>query len=193
MPQDLTGFPLRDVYNTFLHTDTAGLSAGPQAVYNGIGEKTSLSLSTSSAVVTGSFVLNNVVFPLSAGPILSVPVMTSSNNLEFRTLNFILTSAQTIPITNGTYSSATITYTNGLISAITNTGSTKTFFIPSRATNSAGPSIPTLINSIVWTSPSNGDVAFIFQKVMTGSTMTDLSVFRFVYSTSQGWELQQTF
>lgn len=193
MAQDLTGQSLSEVYSTFLHTDTTILSSGPLPIYNGVGEKTSLSLSTSSAVVTGSFVLNNVVFPLSTGPIFSVPVMTSTNKLEYRTLNFILTSTQTVPIANGTYSSATITYTNGLISSITNTGSTKTFFIASRTTNSAGPSISTLINTIVWTSPSNGDVAFIYQKVMTGSTMTDLTVFRFVYSTSQGWELQQTF
>lgn len=193
MAQDLTGQSLSEVYSTFLHTDTTVLSSGPLPIYNGVGQKTSLSLSTSSAVVTGSFVLNNVVFPLSTGPIFSVPVMTSTDKLEYRTLNFILTSAQTVPIANGTYSSATITYANGLISSITNTGSTKTFFIASRTTNSAGPSIPTLINAIVWTSPSNGDVAFIYQKVMTGSTMTDLTVFRFVYSTSQGWELQQTF
>ena len=193
MAQDLTGQSLSQVYSTLLHTDTVILSSGPLPVYNGVGEKTSLSLSTSSAVVTGSFVLNNVVYPLSSGPIYSVPVITSTNNLEFRTLNFILTSAQAVPITNGTYSSATITYVNGLISAITNTGTSKTFFITSRATNSAGPSESTLINSIVWNAPSSGDVAFVLQKVMSGETMTNLAVFRFVYSTTQGWQLQQTF
>ena len=193
MPQDLTGFPLKDVYNTFLHTDTAGLSAGPLAVYNGIGEKTSLSLSTSSAVITGSFVLNNVAFPLTSGPVFSVPVMTSTNNLEFRSLNYLLTSVQGTPVANGTYSSATITYTDGLISSITNTGTSKTFFIASRATNAAGPSVTTLISNIIWPSPSNGDVAFVLQKVVTGTTMTNLDVWQFTYSTAAGWQLQQTF
>lgn len=193
MAQDLTGQSLSEVYSTLLHTDTTILSSGPLPVYNGVGTKTSLSLSTSSAVVTGSFVLNNVVFPLTTGPIFSVPVMTSANNLEYRTLNFILTSGQTIPVADGTYSSATITYANGLISAITNTGTTKTFFIASRAVNTPGPSIETLITNITWNTPSNGDIAFIFQKVMSGSTMTDITVFNFVYSTSLGWTLQQTF
>lgn len=193
MAQDLTGQSLSEVYSTLLHTDTTILSSGPLPVYNGVGSKTSLSLSTSSAVVTGSFVLNNVVFPLATGPIFSVPVMTSANNLEYRTLNFILTSGQTIPVADGTYSSATITYANGLISAITNTGTTKTFFIASRDTNSAGPGNETLINSITWNTPSNGDIAFIFQKVMSGTTMVNLTIFKYVYSTSLGWTFQQTF
>jgi hypothetical protein len=119
--------------------------------------------------------------------------MTSANNLEYRTLNFILTSGQTIPVADGTYSSATITYANGLISAITNTGTTKTFFIASRDTNSAGPGNETLINSITWNTPSNGDIAFIFQKVMSGTTMVNLTIFKYVYSASLGWTFQQTF
>jgi hypothetical protein len=28
---------------------------------------------------------------------------------------------------------------------------------------------------------------------MSGTTMTDITVFKFVYSSSAGWELQQTF
>lgn len=188
MAKDLTGQSLAEVYSTFLHTDTTVLSTGPLPIYNGVGEKTSLSLSTSSAVVTGSFVLNNVVFPSSTGPILSVPVMTSTNNLEYRTLNFILTGAQTTPIADGTYSSATITYVDGLISAITNTGTTKTFFINSRASGNAGQSVDSIRNNIVWNQPTQDDIAYVIQKVMNGTTFIDLDIFKFVYNTSQGWE-----
>jgi len=193
MAQDLTGQQLSDVYQTFLHTDTNGLSAGPKDIYSGIGEKTSLSLSTSSAVITGSLVVNNVTYPRQSGAVLSFPVMTSSNNLEFKTLNYILTSSQVTPVANGTYSSATLTFVNGIISSATNTGSTKVFFIASRAAGSAGSSIQTLINNIIWPAPVQGDTAFIFQKVNSGSVMVDLAVYEFKYNTSSGWTLNATF
>ena len=193
MAQDLTGQQLSDVYQTFLHTDTTGLSAEPKIVYNGIGEKTSLSISTSSAVVTGSLVVNNVTYPLQTGAVLSFPVMTSSNNLEFRTLNYILTSSQIAPVANGTYSSATLTFVDGLISTATNTGSTKIFFIEARAFGSAGKSVQTLIASIVWPSPVTGDIAYVFQKVTNGSVMVNLDVYKFVYDVSLGWTLNATY
>jgi hypothetical protein len=187
MAQDLTGQQLSDVYQTFLHTDTNGLSAGPKDIYSGIGEKTSLSLSTSSAVITGSLVVNNVTYPRQSGAVLSFPVMTSSNNLEFKTLNYILTSSQIAPVVNGTYSSATLTFVDGLISSATNTGSTKIFFIASRTAGSPGSSTQTLINNIIWPSPAQDDTAFIFQKVTNGPVMVDLTVYKFVYSVSNGW------
>jgi hypothetical protein len=158
-------------------------------VYNGVGEKTSLSISTSSAVVTGSLVVNNVTYPLQSGAVLSFPVMTSSNNLEFRTLNYILTSSQIAPVANGTYSSATLTFVDGLISAATNTGSTKVFFIAARAAGSASKELQTLIASIVWPSPTTGDIAYVIQKVTNGSVMVNLDVYEFVYNLSIGWTL----
>jgi hypothetical protein len=193
MAQDLTGQQLSNVYQTLLHTDTNELSAGPKNVYSGIGEKTSLSLSTSSAVVTGSFVVNNVTYPLQSGALLSIPVMTSSNNLEFKTLNYVLTSSQVTPIANGTYSSATLTFADGLISAATNTGATKIFFIASRAAGSAGKSLETLIASIIWPLPALNDTAYVFQKVIDGSVMVDLAVYEFKYNPSTGWTLNTTY
>lgn len=191
MAQDLTGFPLSDVYSTFLHTDTVVLSTGPLSIYSGKGEKTSLSLSTSSVVVTGGFILNNVTFPTTSGPVYSIPVMTSTNSLEFKSLNYVLTSVQAVPVPNGTYSSATITYANGLISSITNTGTTKLFFIDSRVATAPGPDNTQLLNSIAWNAPTQGDIAYILQKVMSGTTMVDLTVFKYVYNNSAGWQRTQ--
>jgi hypothetical protein len=193
MAQDLTGQQLSNVYQTFLHTDTNELSAGPKNVYSGIGEKTSLSLSTSSTVVTGSLIVNNVTYPLQSGALFSIPVMTSSDNLEFKTLNYVLTSSQVTPITNGTYSSATLTFVDGLISAATNTGSTKIFFIESRAAGSAGKSLETLIASIIWPLPTLNDTAYVFQKVINGLVMVDLAVYEFKYNPSTGWTLTTTY
>lgn len=192
MAQDITGQSLSDVYQTFLHTDTVDLSSGPIKVYNGIGQQTSLSLSTSSAVVTGSLVVNGVVYPTLTGAINSLPVMTSNNQLEYKTLTYLLTSSQNPIIANGTYSSATLTFVDGLISSATNTGSTKLFFIPSRAP-SPGLSVENLIRQISWNLPSQGDKAFVLQKVMNGTTMVDLSVYEFIYNTSTGWTLTATY
>jgi hypothetical protein len=192
MAQDITGQSLSDVYKTFLHTDTVDLSSGPIKVYNGIGQQTSLSLSTSSAVVTGSLIVNNVAYPSQTGVINSLPVMTSNNQLEYKTLTYLLTSSQNPIIANGTYSSATLTFIDGLISSATNTGSTKLFFIPSRAP-SPGLSVENLIRQISWNLPSQGDKAFVLQKVMNGTTMVDLSVYEFIYNTSTGWTLTATY
>jgi hypothetical protein len=193
MAQDLTGYSLSDVYQTFLHTDTRELSSGPLKIYNGLGQQTSLSLSTSSAVVTGSLIVNDVKYPTLSGAINSLPVMSSSNQLEFRTLNYLLTSLQANPIGNGTYSSATLTFVDGLVSSAVNTGTTKLFFMPSRAPGTSDGGLTNLISYITWTLPTVGDVAFVLQKVMNGATMVDLAVYRFVYNTSNQWELKNTY
>lgn len=189
MATDLTGLPLSDVYSSFLHTDTVTLTSGLLGVYNGVGEQSALSISSSAVGVNGAFICNNIQYPTAPGEINMIPVMSSGNTLQFRTLQNVLTSTQVTPVQDGVYSSPRITFVDGLVSNVQNTGATKIFFINSRVTNQPGPNLIDLVNFIQWNSqPTTGDIAFVMQKVVRSTgDLADIDIHKFIFDSSSGW------
>lgn len=185
MPENLTGYDIADVYSSFLHLSSFSLSAGLVPVYDGIGNKTTLQLSTTSASIS-NLNINNISYPQSIGPIQGVVVSDGISQLSIRSISSVLSSINANIPTDGTYSSPVITITNNQISQIVSSLDNKTFFYPTRTSTQAGPSREQLLSAVNWNSPQVGDKLNVLQKVTSGNTLVDLAVNVFTY-TSTGW------
>lgn len=188
MPANLTTLSLSEVYPSFLHFATSA-SGNEQRVYDGIGNGTSLYLSTTSTSIQGVINLNNVRF--------NVDAVTPSNNhilvwnsgsppaLNFRSIIDVL-SEQNIGVgQTGVYSAPVVAIRNGIVSNIYSTGGYKVFHMPSRFATQTSPSNNTLISKINWIGPVTGDRADVIQKIYTDETKTtlqDIKYYSFEYN-----------
>jgi hypothetical protein len=55
MPADLTGQQINNIYTSLLHISSTALTNIPTPIFDGVGNRSALYLSTSSVSVTGSF------------------------------------------------------------------------------------------------------------------------------------------
>jgi hypothetical protein len=185
MPENLTGYDISDVYSSFLHLSTFSLSSSLVPVYDGLGNKTTLQLSTTNASLS-NLAINNISYPQSIGPIQGVVVSDGVSQLSIKSIVSVLTSINANVPADGVYSSPVITIANNQISQIISSLDNKTFFYPTRLSIQAGPSKQQLLEVVSWNSPQVGDRLNVLQKVMNGSTLVDLAVNVFTYTLS-GW------
>lgn len=186
MPSNLSGYDISDVYTSFLHISTNNLSQEITPVFDGAGNKSTLSLSTTSVSISNLNV-NGISYPQTIGSSQSVIVSDGVSSFSVRPLTSVLSSINTTVPTNGTYSSPVIRVDNNIISSIVSSNDNKTFFYPTRQVTQAGPSREMLLSVVSWNSPVVGDRLNIIQKVMNGSTLVDLSINVFTYTLSSGW------
>jgi len=185
MPANLTGQNIADVYSSFLHLSSASLSVGLVPVFDGIGNKTTLQLSTTSASIS-NLDINNISYPQSIGSVQGVVVSDGVSQLSIRSISSVLSSINATVLTDGTYSAPVITVTNNQVSQIVSSLDNKTFFYPTRISTQAGPSREQLLSVVSWNSPQVGDKLNILQKITSNSTLVDLAVNVFTYTLS-GW------
>jgi hypothetical protein len=185
MPENLTGYDISDVYSSFLHLSSFSLSSTLVPVYDGVGNKSTLQLSTTSASIS-NLNINNISYPQSIGPIQGVVVSDGISQLSIKSIVSVLTSINANVPADGVYSSPVITIANNQISQIISSLDNKTFFYPTRLSTQTGPSKQQLLEVVSWNSPQVGDKLNVLQKVTNGSTLVDLAVNVFTY-TSTGW------
>lgn len=192
MPENLTGYDIAEVYSSFLHLSSFSLSGGLVPVYDGIGNKTTLQLSTTSVSISNLNV-NQIDYPQAIGPAQGVVVSDGISQLSIRSIVSVLSSINTNIPSNGTYSSPVITVANNQVSQIISSLDNKTFFYPTRISTQAGPSREQLLSVVSWNSPQAGDRVTVLQKVINNGTLVDLAVNVFTYSLSAQWGAPVTY
>ena len=183
MSESLQGLQLRDIWTTFLHISGASItSTTPQRVYDGAGNGTTLYLTTTGAKVD-NLQVGQITFPANAGNINEIPVLTTTTKVEFKSIAAVLSAAA--PLVNGDFSSPSILVRNGIVSSVLATGgSTKTFILPNRLTNSPVPTTLAVVGAITWTNPTSSDTAYVLQKVNTPQgALSNLTIYKLSYST----------
>ena len=180
MPANLTGEQINNIYTSLLHISSTALTNITTPIFDGVGNRSALYLSTSSVSVTGSFALNNVLYP-SSGTTNGV-LTFDGTRVNITSLASALSTVNSAVPADGTYSSPTIAIQNGILTSIVNSGGNKTFFYPARLNTVAGPSKEALLSVVSWQSPTNGDKANVIQKVTSGPTLVDLSINVFTYN-----------
>lgn len=176
MPTDLTGSNISDIYTSLLHISGNTLSAAVTPIYDGKGNKSTLSLSTSSVSISNLNV-NGINYPTAIGPVQGVIVSDGVSNFSVSSLASVLSNINTTIPTNGTYSSPVITVQNSIVSSIVSSIGNKTFFYPTRVSTESGPSKEQLVSVITWNSPVVGDKAIVLQKVINSdSSINNLSI-----------------
>ena len=192
MPTDLTGQQISDIYPSFLHTGTSSLCSLETPVYDGIGNISTLSISTTSISLSNAKI-NEIEYPQSVGNAGEVIVSDGVSKFNVTSIAAAIAAANgTIPA-NGTYSSPVISINNGVVSSVISTLDNKTFFYPSRQTTEAGPNLTQLQTVISWNTPLTGDKVNILQKVKNANgSLNDLSINVLTY-TSTGWGNLQTY
>lgn len=193
MPGNLTGQNLSDVYTSFLHTETPSLCSSEVFVYDGIGNKSTLSLSTTSVSIS-NLKVNQIEYPQTIGIAGGVVVSDGVSKFTVSSIASAITSINTTVPVNGTYSSPVLTVQNGFISNIVNSTGNKTFFYPSRVkTSSSTPSKEMLLSVVTWNSPVVGDKAIVMQKVNNGDgSLYNIDISVFTYEVT-GWSNPQTY
>jgi len=192
MPENLTGYDIAEVYSSFLHLSSFSLSGNLVPIYDGIGNKTTLQLSTTSASIS-NLNINEIAYPQAIGPAQGVVVSDGISQLSIRSIVSVLTSINTNVPSNGTYSSPVITIANNQVSQIISSLDNKTFFYPTRISTQAGPSREQLLSVVNWNSPQAGDRVTVLQKVLNNNTLVDLAVNVFTYSLSAQWGTPVTY
>jgi hypothetical protein len=185
MPTDLTGSNISDIYTSLLHVSSNQLSATLTPVYDGKGNKSTLSISTTSVSIS-NLQVNGISYPQSIGAAQSVIVSDGVGSFNTASLVSVLSNINsTIPV-NGIYSAPVITIENNIVSSIVSSRDNKTFFYPTRISSQAGPSREQLLSVTSWNSPITGDKMNVLQKITNGSTLVDIAINVFTYSAS-GW------
>jgi hypothetical protein len=185
MPTDLTGSNISDIYTSLLHVSSNQLSATLTPVYDGKGNKSTLSISTTSVSIS-NLQVNGISYPQSIGAAQSVVVSDGVGSFNTASLVSVLSNINsTIPV-NGIYSAPVITIENNIVSSIVSSRDNKTFFYPTRTSSQAGPSREQLLSVTSWNSPITGDKMNVLQKITNGSTLVDIAINVFTYSAS-GW------
>lgn len=118
--RNLTGQLLSNVYSTFLHLTGTVSDTNYQSVYDGLGNITTLKLTTTGASVD-NFIVNKSAFTFAKSPPVSTGVnmlvySTATSAVESRTINSILSTTNSL--TDGNYSSPTITVSGGIIRSL---------------------------------------------------------------------------
>lgn len=192
MPTDLTGQQISDIYPSFLHTGTSSLCSLETPVYDGIGNISTLSISTTSISLSNAKI-NEIEYPQSVGNAGEVIVSDGVSKFNVTSIAAAIAATNgTIPA-NGTYSSPVISINNGVVSSVISTLDNKTFFYPSRQTTEAGPSLTQLQTVISWNTPLTGDKVNILQKVKNSNgSLNDIIINVLTYA-STGWGNLQTY
>lgn len=192
MPIDLTGQNISDIYSSFLHTGFASLCSEETPVYDGLGNISTLSLSTSSASLS-NLKINQIEYPQSIGVAGGVVISDGVSKLSVASIASVLSTINSTVPQDGSYSAPVITIANGVISKIVSSNDNKTFFYPSRVKTVAGPSSSLLIEAIIWNNPLIGDKANVIQKVLNSDgSLNNIDINVFTY-TASGWGSPQTY
>ncbi len=176
MPTDLTGSNISDIYTSLLHISGSTLSAAVTPIYDGKGNKSTLSLSTSSVSISNLNV-NGVTYPTAVGSAQGVVVSDGVSKFTVSSLASVLSNINTTIPTNGVYSSPVVTIENSLVSSIVSSIGNKTFFYPTRVSTESGPSKEQLLSVVSWNSPVTNDKAIVLQKVLNSDgSINNLSI-----------------
>lgn len=192
MPTNFTGLTISNIYPSFLHTEFSNLCSAETPVYDGLGNKSTLSLSTSSASIS-NLRINQFEYPQTIGVAGGVITSDGISKFSVSSIASVLSTINTTVPLNGSYSAPVITINNGFISSIVSSNDNKTFFYPSRYKTEAGPSSELLKGVISWNTPLTGDRVNVLQKVLNSDgSLYNIDINVFTYSTN-GWGNPQTY
>ena len=188
MPADLTGNYLSSIYQTLLHTTTL-VSPVSTYVYDGLGNKTALAVST-SAVSIDSLIVNNIPFNFATVSPFSSNVLTYDPvtlGVEMRSFNDLLSTANSAyALSDGIYTTPSITVSGGVIVSLSANPIQKfgfpalTRYVLSGDTVDSGTASNVFTDSIGASSPLLVDLAF--QPIIGDSIIYTLK-----FATSGAW------
>lgn len=181
MPADLTGNSIANIYTSFLHVSAVSASPSLEPVFDGLGNKIPLQVSTIGVSLSGNVSINNMKMPTVVGTSNQIMSVNSTGDLEYRTVVDVLTSSSVSNVVDGVYSSPSITMSNGFIQSMGNNTTIKTFFI-----RSSIPTNQTILDQPQknWANPVVNDVAYVMN-------LAENKAYKVVY-TSYGWNLTES-
>lgn len=181
MPANLTGNSLADTYTSFLHVSSTSTSSSFESVFDGLGTRLPMYVSTLGVALSGNVSINNMKLPTEVGTTNQIMSVNSAGNLEYRTVVDVLTSSSVSTVANGTYSSPRITMANGFIQTLADNTSIKTFFT---RTSSITTTKILALPQQNWTNPVVNDIAYVMN-------LAENRAYKVVY-TSSGWNLTES-
>lgn len=158
MSADLTGSSLATAYTSFLHVSALSVSSSFEQVFDGLGNKVPMYISTTGVFLSGDVTINNMVLPKNIGTVNQIMAVNSSGNLQYRTVVDVLTSSSIANVVDGVYSSPKITMLNGFIQSLADNTSVKTFF--TRDSNITNQKLVNIAQTN-WANPVVNDFAYI--------------------------------
>lgn len=141
--RNLTGQLLSNVYSTFLHLTGTVSDTNYQSVYDGLGNITTLKLTTTGASVD-NFIVNKSAFTFAKSPPVSTGVnmlvySTATSAVESRTINSILSTTNNL--FDGVYLTPSITVSGGIITSLSSNSVSK-FIRATETTILSSESVP---------------------------------------------------
>ena len=197
---NLTGEFLSNVYSTFLHLTGTVSNTNYQSVYDGVGNITTLKLTTTGVSVdnlrvkTSQFTFADK--PPSTTALNMLVYVSGTSAVEARTINSVLSTTNNI--VNGTYSSPTITVSGGVITSLSSNSisrfirATSSILLSSEAvptSNQYAASATAYFKTVSATdqtlSPAFGDVLYYVHNftsvIPIGTVPTSISIIRQTY------------
>lgn len=185
MPANLTGNKVQDIYSSFLHLSGDNLTGNLESVFDGIGNKTPMQVSTEQVLLSknvslsGLVSINNNIYPSTLGEPGQVIAVDSAGVLSFNSIVNVLNNSpsQTVSIPNGTYSNPVIVYNANMAVEVRYNPSIKTFFVRDQALTTDAA---TQVIQTDWPHPVTGDIARVLN-------LADNKVYNYKYNSSYGW------
>jgi hypothetical protein len=161
------------------------MSSSLQPLFDGVGSRSTVWLSTEGVTLSGDVRLNKTGMPTGRGVENQILKLDTDGNIVFADLydEWTRESGFTI-LPNGTYSSSRMTIANGYITNIVNNPRINTFFMR-KASPAPGDYIKVITN--FWKNPAINDIAFVHN-------LENNTAYRIVYTgaTASGWEITET-